>query len=172
MPRPARRSGGRNRSRTWRTRPARRARAASTSGRAARITGCSTSATATSTRSTCAAARSRRSATGGRVSLVPAGARSFGWSSGPIVVGDVVVIAGNLDGAGDGGSEVERKPARGRARLRRAHRQAAVDLPRRAARRRVRRRHWGNDSGKLLGRSRLVVLHLGGRSSSATSTSR
>jgi quinoprotein glucose dehydrogenase len=42
--------------------------------------------------------------TGGRVRLVPEGARSFGWSSGPIVVGDVVVIAGNLDGAGDGGT--------------------------------------------------------------------
>jgi quinoprotein glucose dehydrogenase len=41
----------------------------------------------------------------GRVRLVPEGARSFGWSSGPIVVGDVVVIAGNLDGAGDGGTQ-------------------------------------------------------------------
>jgi glucose dehydrogenase len=41
----------------------------------------------------------------GRVRLVPDGARSFGWSSGPIVVGDVVVIAGNLDGAGDGGTQ-------------------------------------------------------------------
>ena len=38
-------------------------------------------------------------------SLVPEGARSFGWSSGPIVVGDVVVIAGNLDGAGDAGQK-------------------------------------------------------------------
>jgi len=41
----------------------------------------------------------------GRVRLVPEGARSFGWSSGPIVVGDVVVVAGNLDGAGDGGTQ-------------------------------------------------------------------
>jgi len=42
---------------------------------------------------------------GGRVSLVPTGARSFGWSSGPIVVGDVIVIAGNVDGAGDSGQK-------------------------------------------------------------------
>src|SRR5262245_47236002 len=42
---------------------------------------------------------------GGRIRLVPEGARSFGWSSGPIVVGDVVVIAGNVDGAGDGGQK-------------------------------------------------------------------
>jgi quinoprotein glucose dehydrogenase len=47
---------------------------------------------------------------GGRTSLVPAGARSFGWSSGPIVVGDVVVIAGNLDGAGDGGQKWKNSP--------------------------------------------------------------
>src|SRR6185295_7587312 len=40
---------------------------------------------------------------GGRVRLVPEGGRSFGWSSGPIIVGDVVVVAGNVDGAGDGG---------------------------------------------------------------------
>jgi glucose dehydrogenase len=48
--------------------------------------------------------------TGGRVSLLPAGAHSFGWSSGPIVVGDVVVIAGNLDGAGDGGTKWKGSP--------------------------------------------------------------
>src|SRR5580765_934158 len=48
--------------------------------------------------------------TGGRLNLVPAGARSFGWSSGPIVVGDVVVIAGNLDGAGDGGQKWKGSP--------------------------------------------------------------
>jgi glucose dehydrogenase len=48
--------------------------------------------------------------TGGRLNLVPAGARSFGWSSGPIVVGDVVVIAGNLDGAGDGGQKWKNSP--------------------------------------------------------------
>jgi glucose dehydrogenase len=47
---------------------------------------------------------------GGRVRLVPEGARSFGWSSGPIVVGDVVVIAGNLDGAGDGGTQWKGSP--------------------------------------------------------------
>jgi glucose dehydrogenase len=46
----------------------------------------------------------------GRVRLVPEGARSFGWSSGPIVVGDVVVIAGNLDGAGDGGTQWKNSP--------------------------------------------------------------
>ena len=42
---------------------------------------------------------------GGRVDLqLPAGGR-FGWSSGPIVVGDVVVLAGTVDGAGDSGTE-------------------------------------------------------------------
>ena len=54
---------------------------------------------------------------GGRVNLVPAGARSFGWSSGPIIVGDVVVIAGNAGRRGDGG-RTGRKRAGGRARLR------------------------------------------------------
>jgi quinoprotein glucose dehydrogenase len=39
----------------------------------------------------------------GRVNLLPAGAHRFNWSSGPIVVGSVAVIAGNLDGAGDEG---------------------------------------------------------------------
>ena len=39
----------------------------------------------------------------GRVKLVPPSARSFSWSSGPIVVGDVVVIGGVVDGAGDSG---------------------------------------------------------------------
>ena len=39
----------------------------------------------------------------GRVNLVPPSARRFTWSSGPIVVGDVVVIGGVLDGAGDSG---------------------------------------------------------------------
>ena len=42
---------------------------------------------------------------GGRVELqLPAGGR-FGWSSGPIVVGDVIVVAGTVDGAGDSGTE-------------------------------------------------------------------
>ncbi|WP_419940628.1 PQQ-binding-like beta-propeller repeat protein [Candidatus Palauibacter sp.] len=42
---------------------------------------------------------------GERVDLeLPAGGR-FGWSSGPIVVGDVIVVAGTVDGAGDGGTE-------------------------------------------------------------------
>jgi len=40
---------------------------------------------------------------GGRVWLVPPDARSYSWSSGPIVVGDVVVIGGVVDGAGDSG---------------------------------------------------------------------
>ena len=40
---------------------------------------------------------------GGRVDLVPSGGRSFSWSSGPIVVDDVVVIGGVVDGAGDSG---------------------------------------------------------------------
>ena len=41
---------------------------------------------------------------GGRVDLVPASARRFGWSSGPIVVNDVIVVAGTVDGAGDSGT--------------------------------------------------------------------
>ncbi len=41
---------------------------------------------------------------GGRVHLVPPGATSFGWTSGPIVVRDVIVIGGTLDGAGDSGT--------------------------------------------------------------------
>jgi glucose dehydrogenase len=48
--------------------------------------------------------------TAGRVNLLPEGAHSFGWSSGPIVVGNVVVIAGNLDGAGDGGQKWKNSP--------------------------------------------------------------
>jgi glucose dehydrogenase len=48
--------------------------------------------------------------TGGRLNLLPEGAHSFSWSSGPIVVGDVVVIAGNLDGAGDGGYKWKGSP--------------------------------------------------------------
>jgi len=48
--------------------------------------------------------------TGGRLNLLPAGAHSFSWSSGPIVVGDVIVIAGNLDGAGDGGTKWKNSP--------------------------------------------------------------
>jgi len=39
----------------------------------------------------------------GRVNLIPSSASSFSWSSGPIVVGDVVVIGGIVDGAGDSG---------------------------------------------------------------------
>ena len=58
---------------------------------------------------------------GGRVDLVPASARRFSWSSGPIVVNDVIVVAGVLDGAGDspGSSGLgcpaprRRQPARG-----------------------------------------------------------
>ena len=40
---------------------------------------------------------------GGRVDLVPPQARRFSWSSGPIVVNDVIVVAGTVDGAGDSG---------------------------------------------------------------------
>ncbi len=40
---------------------------------------------------------------GGRVNLIPDSASSYSWSSGPIVVGDVVVIGGVVDGAGDSG---------------------------------------------------------------------
>lgn len=39
----------------------------------------------------------------GRVSLVPPTARSYSWSSGPLVVGDVIVVGGVVDGAGDSG---------------------------------------------------------------------
>jgi glucose dehydrogenase len=39
----------------------------------------------------------------GRVNLIPPLARSFSWSSGPIVVGDVIVIGGVVDGTGDSG---------------------------------------------------------------------
>ena len=42
---------------------------------------------------------------GGRLSLVPPGARSFSWSSGPIVVGEVIVVGGVVDGAGDSGMQ-------------------------------------------------------------------
>ena len=42
---------------------------------------------------------------GGSVNLVPEGRDRFSWSSGPIVVGDVIVIAGTVDGAGDSGTE-------------------------------------------------------------------
>jgi Glucose dehydrogenase len=76
--------------------------------------------------------------TGGRVNLLPAGAHRFGWTSGPIVVGDVVVIAGNLDGAGDEGRS-GRKSARGCAGVRRTQRHVVMDVPRRAAWRRIRR---------------------------------
>ena len=40
---------------------------------------------------------------GGRVDLTPAGARSAHGGASPIVVGDVVVAAGTVDGAGDSG---------------------------------------------------------------------
>ncbi len=41
----------------------------------------------------------------GSVNLVPEGRDRFNWSSGPIVVGDIIVIAGTVDGAGDSGTE-------------------------------------------------------------------
>ncbi len=40
----------------------------------------------------------------GRVDLTPAGARVANGGSSPIVVGDIVVVAGTVDGAGDSGS--------------------------------------------------------------------
>ncbi len=40
----------------------------------------------------------------GRVDLVRPPAERFTWTSGPIVVGDVVVVAGTFDGAGDSGN--------------------------------------------------------------------
>ncbi len=51
----------------------------------------------------------------GRVNLTPESAQRYSWSSGPIVAGDVVVIAGNSDGAGDGGivKEAVREDVRG-----------------------------------------------------------
>ena len=39
----------------------------------------------------------------GRVNLIPPTGRSFSWSSGPIVVGDVIVVGGVVDGPGDSG---------------------------------------------------------------------
>lgn len=39
----------------------------------------------------------------GRIFLRPDGASNFRWGAGPIVVNDVIVIGGNLDGAGDSG---------------------------------------------------------------------
>ncbi len=40
----------------------------------------------------------------GRIDLTPPSGGRFGWSSGPIVVGDIIVVAGTIDGAGDGGT--------------------------------------------------------------------
>ena len=107
---------------------------------------------------------SARSAPAAGCRLVPEGARSFGWSSGPIVVGDVVVIAGNLDGAGDGGQKWKGSPpedvrgfdARSGKLLWTFH-----VVPRDG---RVRRRHMGQRLGEVLRRSRFVVLRIGGRS--------
>ena len=66
----------------------------------------------------------------------------FNDSTGPLVLGNVVVVTGNTGGAGDGGN-TEGSGARGRPRLRRRNRQAPVDVPRGAAARRVRQRHVG-----------------------------
>lgn len=41
----------------------------------------------------------------GRVHLTPPNARRFQWRAGPLAVGDVVVVGGTLDGAGDSGDE-------------------------------------------------------------------
>lgn len=42
----------------------------------------------------------------GRVSLLPAGATTYNYNSGgPIVVNDVIVVAGTVDGAGDSGTQ-------------------------------------------------------------------
>jgi quinoprotein glucose dehydrogenase len=49
-------------------------------------------------------------ASGGRLNLLPTAAHAFSWSSGPIVVGDVIVVAGNLDGAGDSGFKWKNSP--------------------------------------------------------------
>ncbi len=54
---------------------------------------------------------------GGRINLVPPGANSFSYNSGgPIVVNDVIVVAGVVDGAGDSGTRwrgVESEDVRG-----------------------------------------------------------
>ena len=69
-------------------------------------------------------------------------AGEFGWTAGPIVVGDVVVVAGTT-----GGGRRRRRRAGGgpggRPRLRRPHRRAALDVPRGPAGRGVRGRHLG-----------------------------
>ena len=49
------------------------------------------------------ASRSPGSADGGRVDLTPAGANSARGGASPIVVNDVIVVAGVVDGAGDSG---------------------------------------------------------------------
>ena len=46
----------------------------------------------------------------GRVRLDIEGGESFSWSSGPIVVGDVIVVAGIIGGAGDSGNVKEAAP--------------------------------------------------------------
>ena len=110
-----------------------------------------------------------RACTSTRISRSPA---RFNDSTGPIVVGNVVVVTGNTAGAGDGGATKEAAPRR-RPRLRREDRQAAVDLPRRAAGRRIRQRHVGQrvvedrrrsrrlepDDGRRAARLRLHSAH-------------
>ena len=71
-----------------------------------------------------------------------------GLHSAPIIVNDVIVIgAAHLPG---GVAEEQDEPEGLRARIRRAHRQAALDLPHDSASGRVRQRHVGG---------RLVVVH-------------
>ena len=84
-------------------------------------------------------------------------AEQFSWSGGPIVVGDVVIVAGTTAGAGDGGVVREAAPEDVRGfdvRTGELLWTFHVVPPRR----RVRRRHVGRWVRRLLRRSRLVVL--------------
>ena len=84
-------------------------------------------------------------------------AGEFDWTAGPLVVGDVVVVAGTTGGSGRRRHRAGGGPG-GRARLRRAYRRAALDVPRGPAGRRVRRRYLGRRFRRLLRRSGFLVL--------------
>ena len=87
----------------------------------------------------------------GRVSLRLPGplAGDFTWTAGPIVVGNVVVVAGFTGGAGDGGSKKEATPEDVRGYDVRGP--PAVDVPRRAAAGRAGQRDLGRRLVGVLG---------------------
>ena len=98
------------------------------------------------------------------------------WSSGPLVVKDVIVVAGvpapATDILNERAARAEGDAARRHPRLRRAHRQAPVDVPRRAAQGRVRQRHVAERLVDLLRQQRRLVADERATRSSATSTCR